>query len=249
MGAWLRCYQPRTTAAVKLFCLPHAGGAASAYRAWPGLLGDGIEMHAVQYPGREERFREAFIDDMDVLVERVAAAIRPHTTGRYALFGHSMGGAVAYEVAAHLQRLGSPVPAQLFVSGRQPPELHWRGELHTRDDDGLTAELIRMGPTNAALVSEPELLELVLPVVRNDYRLMETYRPVARPPLQCPITVLHGADDPELTVEQARAWGARTERGMRFHVFAGDHFYLVPQRESVVATVVDALRRACAVTP
>lgn len=242
---WLRCHRPLPHAAHRLICFPHAGGTASAYRSWPSRMGSDIEVHAVQYPGHEDRLGEPMIDRMDTLVEQVVAEIVPFVSGRFALFGHSMGGAVAYEVALRLRALGVPEPDHLFISGRQPPQYNRPGTLHTKDDQAVVDELIRLKPANAELMAEPELAAIVLPVVRNDYRLIETYQPTDSPPLRCPITALVGVDDTELTVAQAADWSACTQGPMRLHTFDGDHFYLQEQeqRSMVIDIVAEALRR------
>lgn len=241
-NGWLRCRRPRPPSATKLICFPHAGGAASAYRMWPDSTGHDIEVHAVQYPGREDRLGEGLIDRMDPLVEHITAALARLALGRFALFGHSMGGAVAHEVAMRLRTLGLAQPEHLFISGRQPPQHHRGGTLHLQDDHAVLDELVRLRPANAALQTEPDLAAMVLPVVRNDYRLIETYQPTAATPLSCPITVLIGADDSELPPAQAADWVSHTERSMRLHTFPGDHFFLVDHRTAVVHTVVEALR-------
>lgn len=241
---WLRCYRPRPQAATKLICFPHAGGAASAYRTWVEPVGPGIELYIVQYPGREDRLSEPFVDRMDTLVEQVTAEIAGLTAGRFALFGHSMGGAVAHEVALRLRGLGRPAPDHLFISGRQPPAHHRGGHVHTRDDRAMADELIRLKPTNAELLAEPELAAIVLPMVRNDYRLIETYRPRHAAPLHAPITVLIGNADTELTAAQARDWDACTDGPVRMHTFPGDHFYLVEHRGAVIDIITDTLNSA-----
>lgn len=241
-GRWLRCPQPRPGARARLVCLPHAGGSASAYRSWPQLLGAGIEVHNVQYPGREDRFGEPFVDDLVSAVRQLVAEIEPLTRDRYALFGHSMGAAIAYEVAAELHRRGLPPPAHLFVSGRQPPHHHRSGVVHTRTNEELGAELVRLNPTNAELLAESELAALVLPIVRNDYRLIETYRPREPTVLTVPITALIGTEDRELTVAEARDWAGCTDRSFRLREYPGDHFFLVDQRQAVTELLLHTLR-------
>ncbi|GAA1464321.1 alpha/beta fold hydrolase [Nocardiopsis exhalans] len=240
---WLRCHRPRPSAALTLVCFPHAGGSASAYRAWPDLLGPGVEVHAVQYPGREDRLTEPLVDRMDTTVDRVTTEIAPLTARPYALFGHSMGGAVAYETALRLRDLGFAQPEHLFVSGRQPPEHHRQGDLHTRGEQAMAEEIVRLNPDSAALLEDRELAAIVLPAMGNDYKLIETYAPRRAAPLDCPITALVGDKDTELTTAQARDWAHRT-RGEGCTVeLPGDHFYLVEHRVAVTGIVADALGR------
>lgn len=160
----------------------------------------------------------------------------------FALFGHSMGAAVAYEVALALRRRGVVPPVHLFVSAREAPEWVRGGDVHLRDDDGICAELTRVGGTPPELLSHPELRALILPVVRSDYRLVETYRPTLAPvPLGCPVTVVLGDADSEATPEEAEAWRSCTTGRFRVEIFPGGHFYLVPQRAAVVSAVAARL--------
>lgn len=247
-SGWLRCFRPRPGAPATLVCLPHAGGAASAYRAWPELLAAGIELHAVQYPGREDRLPEPMVDQMAEAVTQISAGVATLGASKLVLFGHSMGGAIAYEVALRLRAQGLPEPDHLIISGRQPPRHHRGGDLHTRDEQALTAEIIRLRPATADLLADRQVASLVLPAVRNDYRLIETYRPGHAAPLGCPLTVLVGTEDTELTVAQAGDWRDYTTGPVRVHDLPGDHFYLVDQRPAVLSHINQALRGLTAPT-
>ncbi|HSA53562.1 MAG TPA: alpha/beta fold hydrolase [Yinghuangia sp.] len=241
---WLRCWLPRPAASLRLICLPHAGGGAATYRPWAGLLPPGIELHAVQYPGREDRFTDPMVDTMDELVAHIADAVTPLTDPadrRYALFGHSMGSAVAWELAHEMRRRGAPAPLRLCVSGRVAPTRARPGRVHLRDDDGLCAELGRLGGTHSEVLADTDMRRAILPCVRNDYRLIETHRPAARDPLDCPVEIFTGDADPEFGPDQAGPWGELTTGGSRVHVFPGGHFYLGPARRDVVRTLVARL--------
>jgi surfactin synthase thioesterase subunit len=236
---WLRRWPARPAARLQLVCLPHAGGGASSFRGWSGLLPPDVELLAVQYPGREDRFGEPMIDEMGALVVAVCDALAGVLDRPYVLFGHSMGSAVAYEVARELRRRGRPGPRRLVASGREAPVRARGGEVHLGDDDALCEELVRLGGTDSEVLADRDLRRAVLGYVRNDYRLIETYRPAPATPLGCPVTVFTGDADPELTPAQAAGWAPLGDGREDVQTFPGGHFYLGPHR----AQVVDALLR------
>lgn len=239
---WFRCYQPRTLPALRLLCLPHAGGTASSYRTWPALAPDSIEVHAAQYPGREDRIKEPFLCTMQELATQVAAAALQLADAPIALFGHSLGGAIAYEVALLLQKRGVQ-PVHLIVSGREPAEHCKEGNIHIRDEAGIKAELLRLSDANRLLVDDAELWKLVLPIVRNDYRVVESYRPEPGRKVACPLTVFLGDADYEVTPAEARDWERSTSAEFNMQIFPGDHFFLASQRTAVVDAVVRLLKQ------
>lgn len=235
---FLRFFSPATASKPLLVCLPYAGGGASVFRAWSTLFDAQIAVAAVQYPGREDRYTEATIDDMPHLLTALVAELQSEVATRpYALLGHSMGGAIAYELAVRLDALGMP-PRHLFISGRQPPRYHSRDStVHRSSDSDILAELRRLNPRNDALVASPELAALLVPIIRSDYRLIENYRPHDTPVIRCPIDVLTGRDDTDLPDEQACAWADYTSASCQVHIFPGDHFFINQQRDAVVNTV------------
>nr|WP_250293323.1 alpha/beta fold hydrolase [Streptomyces atroolivaceus] len=239
---WIRRWGGGAAPRLRLICLPHAGGSASFYRPWAALLPPEVELLAIQYPGREDRFEDPAVGSMSELVTALADALLPLLDRPYALFGHSMGSAVAWELAHELSSHGAPAPRRLFVSGRAAPGTAVVGDVHRQDDDVLCAELQRLGGTSSEVLEDPGLRSLVLGTVRDDYRLIETYRPAVRPQLNCPIHVLTGSDDPELDreriAERAGGWAGLTTARTEVRTFPGDHFYLTPRRREVVATVL-----------
>ncbi|PKW16465.1 pyochelin biosynthetic protein PchC [Saccharopolyspora spinosa] len=248
LGPWLRRYAPRPAAAVRLVCMPHAGGGAGAYRAWAALLPPSVELVAVQYPGREDRFTEPLAESMDELVEGIAGAVRRIADRPYLVFGHSMGATVAYETVQRLRRLNVVEPDWLLVSGRPAPHQAEPGDVHLRDDDGLCAELVRLGGTDTDVLSDPDLRAVVLGYVRGDYRVIETYRPRPEPKLTCPIGVFVGDTDPELDVAGAQGWRSMTAGRTDVESFEGNHFYLGPRRREVIAAILRRLDPAVART-
>ncbi|GAA1455072.1 thioesterase II family protein [Nocardiopsis tropica] len=241
LSPWLRRPRHRPRAEVRLICLPHAGGSASSLRPWQYLLPPGIEALTVQYPGREDRFGDPMVDTMPEVVDAVVDALDPLLDRPYALLGHSMGSAVAYEVAVEARRRSLPPPVRLFASGRPSPHDAERGDVHLRDDDHLAADLTRLGGTPPEVLADEELRTAVLGYVRNDYRLIETYRPTRAEPLDTPVHVFVGAQDPECSEEAAATWKNTTTGDVTTEVFPGGHFFLVQQRRAVAATIARAL--------
>lgn len=239
---WIRQWNGGSAARLTLICLPHAGGSSGFYRSWAALMPPEVELVGIQYPAREDRFDDPASADMGELVTAVADAVLPLLDRPYALFGHSMGSAVAWELAHELDRREAPGPRRLFASGRAAPGTAVTGQLHRQDDDVLCAELGRLGGTSREVLDDPGLRSLILAAVRHDYRIIETHRPQDRPPLSCPIHVLTGAADPELGEERSRdragGWADLTTARTEVRVFPGDHFYLTPRRREVVATVL-----------
>ncbi|WP_168587799.1 thioesterase II family protein [Saccharopolyspora sp. ASAGF58] len=246
MGPWLRRYRTRPGAAVRLICIPHAGGGAGAYRAWADLLPPSVELIAVQYPGREDRFTDPPAESMDELVDGIAGAVRRVADRSYLVFGHSMGAAVAYETVQRLRGLGVAEPEWLLVSGRPAPHQAEPGDVHLRDDDGLCAELVRLGGTDADVLADPDLRAAVLGYVRADYRIIENYRPRPAPKLSCPLGVFVGDTDPELDLTGAEGWRSVTTGRTDVQSFEGNHFYLGPRRREVVAAILRRLDPAVA---
>lgn len=238
---WLRCYRPRPTAAVRLVCFPHAGSGAGAFRTWPDLLPPWIELLAVQCPGREDRFAEPPATDLAHLADTLAGELADLDDRPLALFGHSMGGAIAHEVALRSAGHGGPEPVHLVVSAREPVEHVAAGTIHLGGDEALRAELTRLGGSSRLLFEDEELWQLMAPVIRADYQLIETYRPRTGRLLDCPVTAFAAEDDPELTLDQARDWASATTGPFTLRTFPGDHFYLVAHRDRMLADLADCL--------
>lgn len=220
----LRADAPRT----RLFCLPHVGGGASAFSGWIDPLAPVAEVCPVQLPGREDRLGEPPATRMDELVDAMATALLPFLDVPFVVFGHSMGGIVAYELAGELWRRHRLVPAVLVVSSSSAP--HLIDHRHTALAGLSDAEFVRVldetyGGIPAALLDQPELLDLYLPVMRGDMALMDSYRPLERAPVHAPIVALGGTEDTGVPREAIEAWSGYTTRGCTVRMLPGGHFH------------------------
>jgi medium-chain acyl-[acyl-carrier-protein] hydrolase len=234
---------PNPAAALRLFCLPYAGGGASAYHGWGRLLPATIELCAIQLPGRETRRREPPYTDFGEAVAGLIDVACPLLDRPYALFGHSLGALLAFEMIRLLRRKGQPLPQQFFVSGRRSPQLPEPFPPIARlpDSEFVAAIQERYGGIPQAILQEPELMALFLPTLRADFRVLESHRYIAEPPLDCPIVVFGGREDSIATPLALRQWQVHTTADFCDRQFPGGHFYLQTQRAELVAAIVDSL--------
>ncbi|MEV8533614.1 alpha/beta fold hydrolase [Streptomyces sp. NPDC051211] len=241
-GRWIRRFHGSGASPARLLCFPHAGGAAGFYFPLSQALDPDVEVLAVQYPGRQDRHREPGIDEVHALADAIVTALLPLLDDRpLALFGHSMGAVVGYEVARRLEHEAGAPAALLFASGRRAPSRHREEWAHLLDDEGLAGELRLLGGTDGELLGDPDLLRMVLPAVRVDYKAIETYRHRPGPELGCPVAVLVGAADDRVTLDEAADWCRHTTGGHTLDVFPGGHFYLTGIMQEIAALVAERL--------
>jgi surfactin synthase thioesterase subunit len=239
---WLRRFHEAPGDATRLVCLPHAGGSASFYFPFSAALTPAVQVLAVQYPGRQDRRGEPCMGTVPELAATIFAALAGMPDlDEIALFGHSMGAVLAFEVAGLLERRLGISPARLFVSGRRAPSRVRPENVHTRGDAELLDELRQLGGTNAELMADAELRNLLLPMIRADYRAVETYRCQPSAAVACPITVLTGDTDPRTTAAEAWDWRRHTRAACAVRTFVGGHFFIQDHQQAIVELVTREL--------
>lgn len=220
------CKRPVPEAALRLFCFPYAGGGATAFRTWPDYLPDNVEMQALEMPGRETQLRLPSFVRVEPLVRAIGEAIKGYMDRPFVFFGHSMGALVSFELARLLRREQRSAPRTLFVSGRRPPQLPTEPPTYDLPEDEFIEELRRMGGTPEEVLKHPELLKLLLPTLRADFELCQTYLYTDEPPFEFPITAFGGLNDQFVPREEIDRWREQTTGSFPLRMFPGDHFFL-----------------------
>jgi medium-chain acyl-[acyl-carrier-protein] hydrolase len=235
---WITRPRPAPRARLRLFCIAHAGGGASAFRGWADALPAEVEVMPVQLPGRENRVAERPFDRLEPLVDALADVLESVHTLPFAVFGHSNGALIGFHLARVLRARGRPGPVHLFASGRRAPDLPSdRAPTYHLPDDAFLAELKELGGLPQVVLEHEELLSLLLPVMRADVAIHETYLHREEPPLECPITAYGGLSDPKVSRAQLQGWERHTGGPFVMRMFPGGHFYLQDDRAATLRTL------------
>ncbi len=238
------------TGAMRLFLFPYAGGNANHFRPWQALFGPRLELRVAQLPARGVRLFEPPVADLDELVARLTRAVTGLADRPFVFFGHSVGALVAFEVARQLRRTGRPEPVSLWVSGAESPQTRvLRRQLHQLPDPELIAALAEYNGTSTEMLEDQELMQLVLPGLRADFALNERYVYRPEPPLDLPIHLMLGDQDPYVEPDRAAGWARETSQPMRQHLYPGDHFFIDVHRERIATLLADTTAEEIASPP
>lgn len=224
---WLPSVRQGQEVRLRLFCFPYAGGNAAVFHPWADQLPTSIDLCPIQLPGRGARFGEPPAERVQALAEAIAEAISPFLDLPFAFFGHSLGALIAFETARVIRSRFLRLPVRLFVSAHRAPRLKSDNPpLHRLSDTDLVVELERLEGTPTKILNDPELLALMLPTLRADFALCDTYTYVRRAPLECPITILGGSEDKDVDRSQLEPWGEETRGELSLFEIPGGHFFI-----------------------
>jgi medium-chain acyl-[acyl-carrier-protein] hydrolase len=227
MSKWLSNKSYDERAALRLICFPYAGGDVDIFRAWSKALSPAVEVCPVQLPGRGRRFFEDPFTNLTQLVQILTRELQPYLDKPFALFGHSMGAIMSFELARALRNERLAEPVHLFVSGWRAPHIPSRERpSYDLPQDEFLEKLRRLGGTPAELLENAKFVKLLLPLLRADFEVIQTYAYSPQPPLTCPITALGGSHDHVAGREELEAWREHTTASFSLRMLPGEHFFL-----------------------
>jgi medium-chain acyl-[acyl-carrier-protein] hydrolase len=245
-NSWVTIPGANSSSSLRLFCFHYAGSNASIFRTWSNRLGTEIEVCPVHLPGRERRWNEPLITQIVPLVEALADALYPHLLDRpFAFFGHSMGALISFELARELRRQHAPSPVHLFVSGRQAPQLGAIAPpIHQLPEAEFIEALRRYQGTPDAVLRNAEIMQMLMPILRADFSVCETYVYANEEPLNCPISAFGGLQDDHANSESLVGWQSQTHSSFKLQMFAGNHFFLHDASELLLQSITQELTQS-----
>lgn len=224
---WFDIPSPRPDARLRLICLPYAGAGSTLFNTWQDRLPDSIELCTVQMPGRARRISEPAATRMSDLVRDLSLACYAFQSTPFAFYGHSMGAWIAFELSRLLYRMGAKPPLHLFVAGQRAPQLPAEETpVYDLPDAAFKRQLLDYAGTPVELINNDELMRILMPALRADFEICDTYQYQPSDPLPCPITALGGYQDPTCEHRQLEAWRDQTSVGFNCRMFQGEHFFL-----------------------
>ena len=233
---WFTTFNQLKSKDSRLFTFPFSGAGAVIYQPWvKDFNNTDIQLVGVQLPGREARLHEPALLNLELLVEQLSIAILPFTNKPYSFFGHSLGGLVAFELSRKLRKLDANLPEHLFVSAfRAPDMINPNPILHRLSDHDLIEKMRVYGGTAEAIISNEDLMAILLPIIRADFTLFENYYYQIEPPLDVPITALSGQIDHVVKPSYMTDWILQTNQTFEHHIYEGDHFFLSKKQDEIV---------------
>lgn len=228
---------------MKLFCIPYAGGSASVYTSWKKAFLPDIELIPIELAGKGSRFNQPLYENIEQAVSDILSILQSKLdSSPYALFGHSMGALLVFEVLHALKEQNAPMPITTFFSGKNPPHIAPTTNRHKLEGKAFWEEVRSMGGTPAELMTSTELMDIFTPILKRDFKLVETYAPnLNRELITTPVTVLYGTKDDTVSVDRMTEWSRHTIEDIRFATFDGGHFFIQEHEQAVISLVNQTL--------
>ena len=242
-NSYITCPKPSPQASLRLFCFPYAGGSSLVFRTWAASLPKNIEICPVELPGRGVQMKSSPFKRMEALVNEIAPILLPYLDKPFAFFGHSMGGLVSFELARHLRKEYGRQPVQLFISASRAPQIPSpKPPIHALPEAEFLQELRILNGTPATVLENTELMQILTPILRADFAVLETYVYSQEPPFECPITAFGGLEDEEVPLEQLEGWTSQTKSSFQLQMFSGDHFFIHSAQSLVLENLAQYLK-------
>jgi medium-chain acyl-[acyl-carrier-protein] hydrolase len=241
-NSWVTCPKPNPQADLRLFCFPYAGGSSLIFRTWASSLPGNVEVCPVELPGRGTQMKSPPFNRIKPLVSALASILLPYLDKPFAFFGHSMGGLLSFELTRQLYIKYNLSPVHLFVSANRAAQVpSTKPPIHALPETEFKEELRRLNGTPASVLENQELMQLLTPILRADFAILETYVYTKQPPLECPITAFGGLQDEEVSLQELEAWQEQTKASFKLQMFSGDHFFIHSDQAQVLETLAKNL--------
>jgi len=242
-SAWFQNDDAHDHADFKMFCFPYAGGTAYMFKKWGEMLPSTVQVIPVELPGRGARLQEPAFISLPALIEELTGLIRPLLNKQFFFYGHSMGATIAFELARALRRKYGCEPEALFVGGRRAPQVA-SGEPVTYHlpKSEFIEDLIKLDGTPKEVIENDELMEMMIPLLRADFQLIQTYEYTPDTPLRCPISVYGGLQDCHVPRDLLLPWKEQTKSRFSLHMLPGDHFFLRSSQAQLLRSIARELR-------
>lgn len=238
----IRIVKANPGASMRLFCFPYSGGSAQIYKNWAAQLPSFVEVNAVELPGRSGRFRDQKFTSVPEAIASLVPDIRPYTNKPFALFGHSLGACLAYEMARALEKEGRTA-ALVTVSGMMSPENPSdEPQIYHLPDAEFKQKVREYNGTPQEVMAHEELMDLILPILKADFTMADTYTYKEGPKITSSLAALTGTKDPHTNEEGVRGWANYTTGAFTYQLFPGDHFFVNDQETEVLALLSRLLK-------
>jgi surfactin synthase thioesterase subunit len=235
---WFLITRPKPLARYRLFCYPYAGGNAMAFMSWEDLLPASIELVAIQPPGRGARLGESLLTSVEQMAEQLVHAIPPMLNRPYLIYGHSLGAVVGFELLHALKANHLPLPQRYFGAARRAPQAPPRlAPTHEYPLERFKAELKSLNGTPDAVLENPNLMELIVPILRTEMKAAYVYHREPEARLECEVSVFGGARDERVLPEELMGWQDHFAKQMDLRIFDGGHFFMEDNKHLVVNAI------------